>query len=53
MVEKIEEIPRVLQLAEEVPFVGQAFRARLVAPNQVDGDGELEVEFIYDAEVDA
>lgn len=53
VVEEIEEIPQMPQLAEEVPFVGEAFRARLVAPDQSDGDGDPDIEFIYDAEVDA
>lgn len=47
-VEEIEEISRVPPLAEDIPFVGEAFRAGLVAPDDEDGDPDLE--FIYDTE---
>lgn len=52
VVEEIKEIPRVPQLAEEVPFVGEAYRAGLVAPKQENEDGGPDLEFVYDAEVD-
>lgn len=48
----IEEIPRMLQLAEEVPFVGEAFQAGLVAPEQETEDRGPDLEFVYDTEVD-
>lgn len=52
VVEEIEEIQRMPQLAEEVLFVGEAFRAGLVAPEQDNEDGGLDLEFVYVAEVD-
>lgn len=52
VVEEIQEIHRVPRLAEEVPFVTEEFRARLVARESGGGDGGPEVDFIYDAEVD-
>lgn len=52
VVEEIEEIPQMPQLAEVVPFVGEAFRAGLVAPEQENEDGGLDLEFVYDAKVD-
>lgn len=52
VIEEIEEIPRMPQLPEEVPFVGDAYRAGLVAPDLGNEDEGPELEFIYDAEVD-
>lgn len=38
IIQEIKEIPRMPQLPEEIPFVGAAFRAGLVASEQ-DNDG--------------
>lgn len=52
MIEEVEEISRLPALVEEVPFVGEAFRVGLIAPDDANEDGDPDVEFIYDAEVD-
>lgn len=52
VIEEIEEIPQMPKLSEEIPFVGDAVRAGLLAPEQDNDDGGPELEFIYDAEVD-
>lgn len=52
VLEEIEEIPRAPQLAEKIPFVGEAYRAGLVAHEQENEDGGPDFEFVYDTEVD-
>lgn len=52
VVEEVEQIPRMLQLEDEAPFVREAYRVGLVNPEPEDVREARQLEFLHDAEMD-